>query len=79
MTPWETQEVTPKPVVKINGQQAEVEASDNFATVVKAMAAAKGLSKYTVIADGAEIHESNAPSTFAGLRVVEIKKYDEAA
>ena len=68
-----------KPVVKVNGQTIEVEATQDFGQTVKQLAAARGLAKFTVRADGREIKGHNVPATFAGIRCVELKKYDEAA
>lgn len=76
---WDAEQASENPVVRINGQSVEVESTQPFAQTVKQLAAAKGLSRFTVKADGTEIKTHNVPSTFEGLRLIEVAKYDEAA
>lgn len=76
---WEAGQACTKPVVKVNGQSIEVEPSQPFQSTVKQLAAARGLAKFTVKADGTEIKSHNIPQTFTGIKLVEIRKYDEAA
>ncbi len=76
---WDADSVSTNPVVRINGHSVEVEASQPFAQTVKQLAAAKGLSRFTVKADGTEIKTHNVPATFEGLRMIDVSKYDEAA
>lgn len=78
-SPWETEPVAETAVIKINGVSHAVKPTDSFGSTVKAMAAAKGLHKFTVLVDGSELNEGRAPRNFSGIKVVEIKKYDEAA
>ncbi len=76
---WDAEQASSNPVVRINGQSVEVEASQPFAQTIKQLAAAKGLSRFTVKADGTEIKTHNVPETFAGLQMIDVSKYDEAA
>lgn len=76
---WDSQPSSKKCVVMINGHSVEVEATQPFAQTVKQLAGAKGLKRFTVRADGTEIKGHNTPRTFANLKMVEVKKYDEAA
>lgn len=75
---WESK-TGKKCVVRINGNDVEVDADQPFAQTIKSMAGAKGLAKFTVRADGSEIKSTNMPKDFTGLKLVEIRKYDEAA
>lgn len=76
---WDAEQASANPVVRINGQSVEVEADQPFAQTIKQLAAAKGLSRFTVRADGTEIKTHNVPATFSGLKMIEVAKYDEAA
>ena len=77
---WEAQKASMKPSVLINGQSVEIDpATQDFATTIKQLAAARGLAKFTVVADGREIKTHNVPRNFCGLKSIVVKKYDEAA
>lgn len=76
---WDATLPSEKCVIVINGKGTEVDPDQSFGKTVKQLAGAAGLAKFTVLADGREIRSANMPDDFAGLRKVEIKKYDEAA
>jgi len=62
-----------------DGTSKRVQANDPFAETVRDTARSAGLSKFTVYVDGSKMNADDAPTNFAGLTEVELKKYDEGA
>jgi len=66
--------------VKINGQYAYCDSDEDFVRSIRLLAAGAGFEKYEVYVDGEEVVEpEDAPDTFEGIDLVEVKKYDEAS
>jgi len=76
-TGWETPP-EPKPVVKIGDDTIEVEKTANFVETIMNIAKERGIKRFEVFADGREITQTNPPTDFTDIRVVEIKPLDEA-
>jgi len=75
---WTSELVRERPKVKVNDELVEVNPEDPFTSTIKAMAGARGISRFKVIVDGEELLPEDAPDNFEGISLVEIQKYDEA-
>lgn len=77
--PWKANGEQTCEVKLSDGTIHKVDCGESFPVVVRKFAREAGLSKFDVYIDGREIDVTEAPNDFMGIKLVEIKKYDEGS